>query len=272
MWTLSRVVAHDSNRSSQNARMNIIRILAPNPGPFTGSGTNSYVIEADGEAVIVDPGPEIDSHLDAIRSAVGILEVVGVLVTHHHLDHSPAANPLAAEYGVPSYGFGSYGGFQAISAVADGDGVQVGTEMIAVYHTPGHTPDSMCYAVGDGLFTGDTIKSGTTVVVEDMSDYLATLQRLVDLAPARIFPGHGDLIDDPQAVLAEYISHRRQREQQVLAALGDGPRTTAGVVDAVYPGLNPALLPLASLSADAHLRKLVVDGVVAEADGGWTLR
>jgi len=251
--------------------MNITRILAPNPGPFTGAGTNTYVIEADGEAVVVDPGPEIDAHLDAIRAGLADLKVVGVLVTHHHLDHSPAANPLAAEYGVPSYGFGSYGGFQAISAIADGDGVHVGTEMIAVLHTPGHTPDSLCYAVEDGVFTGDTIKSGTTVVVEDMSDYMSTLQRLTDLAPARIYPGHGEVIDDPLAVLAEYTSHRRAREQQVANALNDGPLTTAAVVAAVYPELEPALVPLAAQSADAHLRKLVDDGVAGRTDDGWTL-
>ena len=112
--------------------MKITRILAPNPGPFTGAGTNSYVVSADGEAAIIDPGPLLDSHLEAIRSAVADFTVVGVLVTHHHLDHAPAANPLAAEFGVPSYGYGSYGGFQAISAIADGDGVHVGTEMIEV--------------------------------------------------------------------------------------------------------------------------------------------
>lgn len=251
--------------------MNITRILAPNPGPFTGAGTNSYVVEAGGEAVIIDPGPAIESHLDDIRATVAGLTVVGVLVTHHHLDHSPAANPMAREYGVPSYGFGSYGGFQAISAIADGDGVHVGTEVIGVLHTPGHTPDSMCYAVADGVFTGDTIKSGTTVVVEDMSAYLATLHRLADLAPARIFPGHGDVIDDPQAVLAEYISHRREREQQVISALRAGAETTADVVAAVYPTLEPALVPLATQSADAHLRKLVADDVATHARGVWTL-
>ena len=252
--------------------MNISRIRAPNPGPFTGAGTNSYVVEAGGEAVIIDPGPEIEDHLDAIRTAVGTLTVVGVLVTHHHLDHSPAANPMAHEYGVSSYGFGSYGGFQAISKVADGDGVHVGTEVIGVLHTPGHTPDSMCYAVDDGVFTGDTIKSGTTVVVEDMSAYMTTLHRLVELAPARIFPGHGDVIDDPQAVLAEYISHRQQREQQVMAALAAGAATTVEVVAAVYPDLDPALVPLATQSADAHLRKLVADDVATSAGDGWALR
>ncbi len=252
--------------------MDITRILAPNPGPFTGAGTNSYVLAAGGEAVIIDPGPRIDSHLEAIRRAVADLTVVGVLVTHHHLDHSPAANPLAAEYGVPSYGFGSYGGFQAISAVADGDGVHVGTEVIEVLHTPGHTPDSLCFAVADGVFTGDTITAGTTVVVEDMSAYLTTLMRLADLAPARIFPGHGEVIEDPQSVLADYIAHRHQREEQVVAALSGGPLTTPEVVAVVYPDLDPALLPLAMQSATAHLDKLIDDNRVTRDGEGWALR
>lgn len=252
--------------------MKITRILVPNPGPFTGAGTNSYVVSADGEAAIVDPGPLLDSHLEAIRSAVADFTVVGVLVTHHHLDHAPAANPLAAEFGVPSYGYGSYGGFQAISAIADGDGVHVGTEMIEVLHTPGHTADSMCFAVADGVFTGDTIKAGTTVVVEDMSAYLGTLQRLADLAPARVFPGHGDIIDDPSRVIGKYIAHRLQREEQVAAALAPGPMATNDVVAAVYPDLDSALLPLAMQSAAAHLRKLVDDGRVRRAGEEWVLQ
>jgi glyoxylase-like metal-dependent hydrolase (beta-lactamase superfamily II) len=252
--------------------MDINRILAPNPGPFTGAGTNTYVVSADGEAAIIDPGPVLDSHLEALRIAVSDLAVVGVLVTHHHRDHAPAANPLAAEFGAPSYGFGKYGGFQAITAVADGDGVPVGTEMIEVLHTPGHTADSMCFAVPAGVFTGDTIKAGTTVVVDDMSAYLATLKRLAGLAPERIFPGHGEIIDEPAAVIAQYIAHRLEREEQVVAALATGAVTTGDVVAAVYPGLDEALLPLATQSATAHLRKLTEDGRVDRRGPEWSLR
>jgi hydroxyacylglutathione hydrolase len=252
--------------------MDIRRILAPNPGPFTGNGTNSYLLGSDGQAIIIDPGPLLDSHLDAIRGAIGDLELVAILVTHHHLDHSPAANPLAAEYGVPSVGYGTYGGFQAISSVADGDVVHVGTEVIEVLHTPGHTQDSLCFAVADGVFTGDTVKAGTTVVVEDMGAYLASLQRLSDLAPVRLYPGHGDVIVDGPAALAAYIDHRRRRENQVLGALADGPRDLDAVVARVYPDLEPALAPLATRSAVAHLRKLEEDGIVVRTSDGWELR
>lgn len=252
--------------------MSVHRILAPNPGPFTGAGTNSYILVSAGEALIIDPGPMIPDHLDAIRSAVEPHTVVGVLVTHHHLDHAPAANPLAAEYSVPSFGFGDFGGFQAIAPVADGDGIRVGTEMIEVLHTPGHTPDSMCFVAPDGLFTGDTVKAGTTVVVEDMSAYMATLNRLAALDPPRIFPGHGEVIDDPGAVLSDYIAHRQMREAAIASALSDGPLDLGSVVDAVYPNLEEALIPLAGQSAHAHLRKLELDGVVEERGGSWRLR
>lgn len=245
------------------------RILAPNPGPFTGAGTNTYLVVSGREAVVVDPGPMIPEHLDAIRAAAAGVSVTGVLVTHHHLDHAPAANPLAAEYGVPSYGYGDFGGFQAISAVADGERIRVGTEMIEVLYTPGHTPDSLCFVVSDGVFTGDTIKDGTTVVVDDMSAYMATLERLAALDPGRIYPGHGDLIEKPADVISGYIEHRRMREATILAALQHGARDTAAVVDFAYPGLDPALLPLATQSATAHLRKLAADGLARRDGQRW---
>lgn len=252
--------------------MDITRILAPNPGPFTGAGTNSYLVRSGGEAALIDPGPMLDSHLAAIRSAVADLRLVAILVTHHHLDHSPAANPLASEYRVPSIGYGSFGGFQAISSVADGDVVHVGTEVIEVLKTPGHTPDSLCFSVVDGVFTGDTIKAGTTVVVEDMSAYMATLQRLAGLAPPRLFPGHGEVIEDAPAAIAGYIDHRQQREGQILASLVDGSRDIGAVTATVYPDLDPALIPLATQSAAAHLRKLEDDGLVVRAQDRWGLR
>ncbi len=252
--------------------MDITRILAPNPGPFTGDGTNTYIASSDGQAVIVDPGPIIAIHLEAIRTAAAPFQVVGVLVTHHHGDHAPAANLLAEEFHVPSYGYGSYGGFQAISALADGDRIHVGTEMIEVLHTPGHTPDSLCFGAPEGLLTGDTIKAGTTVVVDDMADYMATLERLVAVDPPRIFPGHGEVIDDPAAVLAGYLTHRRMREAAIVSVLRSfGPMGTAAVVEAVYPDLDPPLVPLATQSATAHLRKLVADGLTSRQGELWTL-
>ena len=235
--------------------MRITRVLAPNPGPFTGDGTNTYVLDDAGDAVIIDPGPLEVSHLESIREAIAGLRTVGILVTHHHLDHSPAANLLAEELDVPSYGVG-YGPFQAVRPIADGDRIQVGERVIEVLHTPGHTPDSVCFVVDGTLFSGDTIKSGTTVVVADMGEYMRSLMRLAELVEGEIFPGHGEPIENGSAVVVEYLAHRRAREAQVLEALSGTPQTVDQLVGAVYGDLDPRLVPLAQQSLTAHLVKL----------------
>ena len=247
--------------------MDIIRIVAPNPGPFTGAGTNSYIVSAGSEALIIDPGPLIPSHLSALRANLVGLNPVGIAVTHHHQDHAPAANPLAAELGVVTYGFGHFGGFQAISAIADGDVIQVGSEAVTVISSPGHTLDSLCFLAEDALFAGDTVKSGSTVVVADMTAYMATLERLAALAIENIYPGHGEPIHDGPAAIAAYIAHRQQRESQIVAALAARIHTLDNIIAVVYGDIDPALRPLARRSALAHLRKLADEGrVVLEGD------
>lgn len=251
--------------------MEITRILAPNAGPFTGAGTNTYVLRGGNEAIILDPGPVDTGHLDAIRAALADLEPTAILVTHHHLDHSPAANLLAEELEVPSLGMG-FGPFQAIRPIADGDSIQLGKQVIEVVHTPGHTPDSVCFVTDEGLFSGDTIKSGTTVVVDDMTDYMASLQRLAGLVRGRIHPGHGEVIEDGPAVVAEYIEHRRAREAQVQAALTAVPRPVAELVASVYGELDSALAPLALRSLTVHLVKLEEEDKARRDDAGaWGL-
>ncbi|MFQ5948801.1 MAG: MBL fold metallo-hydrolase, partial [Acidimicrobiia bacterium] len=193
--------------------MNITRLLAPNPGPFTGAGTNTYVIESAGEALIIDPGPVDDSHFDVIRDALVELDPVGVAVTHTHSDHAPAANPLAVELEVPAYGFAPGPGFEPDVRVSDGQEIGFGTEAAVGLHTPGHSADHLCYRARDVLFTGDHIMGGSTVVVEDMVSYLSSLRRLQGLGLKALFPGHGPKIDDPERVIAEYLEHRMQRER-----------------------------------------------------------
>jgi glyoxylase-like metal-dependent hydrolase (beta-lactamase superfamily II) len=124
--------------------MRIHLVLAPNPGPMTGPGTNTWLVAAAGEAVVIDPGPEIDSHLDAVVAALGDLTPVGVAVTHTHPDHAPGAGPLARRLGVPSMGPVPGGGFSPDRRVADGDLIEIGDEGLAVLATPGHTADSTC--------------------------------------------------------------------------------------------------------------------------------
>ncbi len=250
-----------------NGPMNITRVVAPNPGPFTGEGTNSYIVVSGSAALIIDPGPLIPSHLSAIRANLEGLTPVGIAVTHHHQDHAPAANPMAAELGVVSYGFGDFGGFQANSPIADGDVIQVGYEALTVVSSPGHTPDSLCFLAEDALFAGDTIKSGSTVVVDDMTAYMATLERLAALAVENIYPGHGEPIHDGSATLASYIEHRQVRERQIMAALTADIHSLDGIIALVYGNIDPTLRPLARQSALAHLQKLASEGrAVLEGD------
>lgn len=243
----------------------VTTVLAPNPGLYTGPGTNSYVVAAAGEAVVIDPGPTIPAHLDAIRRAIGASMPRAVLVTHTHPDHAPAANELAADLGVPALGWGPGPQFSPDGRLADGDLVRFGDAAAEAVATPGHTADHLCFQVGDLLFTGDHIMGGSTVVIEDLAAYLESLRRLLPLGLARLHPGHGPMIDDPAAEIEKYIAHRLDRERQVLAALGAGAGTVGEIVAAVYAEVDPALHPIAAHSVAAHLRKLAAEGTVSFA-------
>lgn len=242
------------------------RILAPNPGPFTGAGTNTYLVISGEEALVIDPGPTDPAHRAAILSALADLRTVGVLVTHTHEDHAPLANPLAAELGVPAYGNAPGPDFKPDLVLTDEDRVSFGTESVQALHTPGHSRDHLCYLSGDSLFTGDHIMGGSSVVVEDMGSYLASLRRLQQLPLARMYPGHGLVIDDPAGIVASYIEHRLDRERQVLSAVKTGASTVMEIVQTVYRDVDPALHPLAALSVRAHLDKLVADGLVGPGE------
>lgn len=243
------------------------RVLAPNPGLFTGPGTNTWVIIDGGEAVVVDPGPVIPEHRDATVNAVQDVAVVAVAVTHTHPDHAPAANPLADHWGVPACGFGPGPAFRPDRTLGDGDTIRVADSRISAVHTPGHTSDHLCYLVDGRLFSGDHIMGGSTVVIEDLAAYLDSLRSVIALRPVRIHPGHGPDIDDPIRVTREYIEHRLQRELQILAALRAGAATVGGVVEVVYGDVPRQLHPAAALSVGAHLRKLSDEGRVALPEG-----
>ncbi len=240
--------------------MQIDRLLAPNPGLFTGSGTNTYVVRDGASALIVDPGPVDASHrLAIIDAAVG---AVGILVTHSHPDHAPLANPLGSELDVPVYGYEPGPQFDPDVRLTDGDRVPIGDVEIEVVYTPGHSNDHLCFLAGDVLFTGDHIMGGSTVVVDDMVAYLASLRRLAAMSLQKLYPGHGEVMDDPAAIIDEYISHRLEREEQIIGAVRGGARTVGAVVEDVYADVDRALHPLAAHSVAAHLEKLVDDGRV----------
>lgn len=252
--------------------MKVHHILAPNPGIFTGLGTNSYVVASAGQAVIIDPGPTIASHMDAIREEVAGYKVSAILVTHTHPDHAPAANPLAAEFGVPAYGRDPGPAFKPDVRVADGHVVTFGDLSAQAVFTPGHTPDHTCFLIDRVLFSGDHIMGGSTVVVEDMVDYMASLERLSGLDIDVMYPGHGPVMKDPAGVVRQYRDHRMDRERQIIEALARGAETVGEIVHLVYADVDSALHFAAGQSTGAHLRKLVAEGKVELPEGtaDWT--
>ncbi len=236
--------------------MNIRSITAPNPGPFTLDGTQTYLL---GETAVLDPGPDIDSHVQAIRAAMPRLETI--LITHRHADHAPAAVPLKALTGAriiaPHYVLA-----QVDQRVTGGETVTIEDVSLEVIATPGHTSEHVCYLTSDGdLFTGDTILgAGTTAIFPPdghMADYLRSLQRLRDKSPRRIFPAHGPIRDDAVALIDEYIAHRLERERQVLDAIAAGAKTVKEMRATIYPDLDPRLHGAAEIQITAHLFKLV---------------
>ena len=243
------------------------RVVAPNAGMMTGPGTNTYLIGQESVAVI-DPGPLIDSHLDAICNAAPDA-IRWILVTHTHPDHSPAAIALAERTGAPLYGIPAPDGphqdktFIPDHVLADGDAVTVDDFTLRAVHTPGHASNHLCYLLDPKgwLFTGDHIMSGSTVVIDppdgDMKAYLDALTGLKQLDLKALAPGHGVVIDEPFAAIDGLIEHRLKREAKVAAALEANPGLPlAALTAAAYQEVDASLHGLASRSLLAHLLKL----------------
>ena len=254
--------------------MRIIQLIAPNPGLFTGSGTNTWVLEVDGEALIIDPGPPVDSHIRAVLAAVDPFVAVGVAATHAHPDHAPAAHPLAAALRVPVLAYQNGPGLRPDRLLTDGDEIAVGSARVIALHTPGHTPDHLCYCAGAVVFTGDHVVNGDSTLVEHVPEYLVSLEHLAICGPRIIFPGHGNPMRDPGAVIAAQAAGIRDRESRILAALDAGAHTVGELVERVFPGLDRALYFATAENIGAHLRKLSGDGVVALPGGAveWSAR
>lgn len=243
-------------------------VLAPNPSPMTLDGTNTYVLSApgSGEVIIVDPGPDVTEHRDAVDAAVAARDaaVKAVLFTHHHVDHAEAAG-WASEWGARAFSFTPHLITPPTTALADGSTVERGGVTIEAVHTPGHASDHLCLRIAEtgAVLSGDHVLGrGTTVVAwpdGDMAAYMASLHRLSRLDASVLYPGHGPALHDPAATVREYIAHRGEREQQVLAALGAGDTTPAAIVARVYADVDAALHPAAERSVRAHLDKLVVE-------------
>lgn len=248
--------------------MRIERILANNPGPYTGSGTNTWILDdGHGSAIVIDPGPIDRSHADSVVARLGDRRAVAVLVTHTHTDHAPLANPLASELGVPALGYGPGPGFDPDGRVTEGLSIPVGALDLEVMYTPGHADDHLCFRTGSVMFTGDHVIGGSSVMVEDLGSYLASLRRLQGLEIDRMYPGHGEEIDRPGEVVDWYLAHRMQRHADVLGAVASGASTVDEVLELVYADVDRSLFPLAARSVTAHLKLLSEEGRIAFREG-----
>jgi glyoxylase-like metal-dependent hydrolase (beta-lactamase superfamily II) len=247
----------------------IIRdILAPNPGPFTLTGTRTWLI---GDWAVLDPGPAIDSHIAAIREAMPRLKTI--LITHRHGDHAPAAAPLKQATGARVIAPQGVLTEAIVDQRVSGGEIVDGLEVIA---TPGHTREHVCYLTKAGdLFTGDTIlgEGSTAIFPPDghMGDYLHSLKILRERNPKRIYPAHGPTRDDAVALIDEYIAHRLQREQQVIDALASGANTIPEIRRRIYTELDERLHGAAEVQIAAHLIKLQEEGRVDVREGSYFL-
>ena len=258
----------------------IRRIVAPNPSPMTGPGTNTYLFGGSDVAVL-DPGPKIEGHIDTIkRHANG--RIRWILVTHTHPDHSPAARPLAAATGAAVLGMPGSGGrhedgtFSADRVLGDGDELVTYEFVLRAVHTPGHASNHLCYqhTGTNWLFTGDHVIDGSTVVIDppdgSMAAYISSLRRVKALRCEALAPGHGELIRDPDRAVDWIIRHRLEREARVLAALQANPDFTAReLVPHVYRDVDRKLYGLAERSLLAHLLKLEEDGIATCVAARW---
>jgi glyoxylase-like metal-dependent hydrolase (beta-lactamase superfamily II) len=245
----------------------IIRdILAPNPGPFTLDGTRTYLL---GDSAVLDPGPAIESHIEAIRAAMPNLQTI--LITHRHADHAPAAIPLKRMTGARIV---APAGVLDETDVIIRDGETV--EDLEVIATPGHTAEHVCFLSQTGdLFSGDTILgAGTTAIFPpdgNMGQYIRSLQTLRARNPRRIYPAHGPTRDDAVALIDDYIAHRLQREQQIIEALSAGAHTIPEMRRRIYAELDPRLEKAAEVQIEAHLIKLHEEGRVDARESAYFL-
>ncbi len=264
-------------------------VLAPNPSPMTSLGTNTYLLGGETLAII-DPGPDDAAHLAALKMAIAGRPVSHILLTHSHLDHSPLAGPLSRLTGAPTYAFGDSmagrsdvmarlakagfaGGGEGIDhafapdqCLRDGDTVNGSWGRVTALHTPGHIGNHLCFVWGRAVFTGDHVMGWSSSLVSppdgDVTDFMASCEKLKNVTADIYYPGHGAPVVDPAARLEWLIAHRKTREAQILDALQAQPATAQEVTKEVYTDVSSALLGAAERNVFAHLVDLHERGKV----------
>lgn len=248
------------------------RIVAPNPGPMTGHGTNSWLVDHPGGTAVIDPGSDHPAHLEAILAAGGG-RITHILLTHTHRDHLTGARPLGRMTGAPVCGFrhSAVASFTPDIALDDGSVVAGLTAL----HTPGHATDHLCFLTAEGtVFTGDHIMGWSTTMVPPAPDgsvrqFLDGLERISALAPSLLLPAHGAPISTPETCISALIAHRLSREDRILAALRQGPATLDDMMRRVYRAIPTSLHRAAELNLLAHLEKLRDDGRAMHDHAVW---
>jgi glyoxylase-like metal-dependent hydrolase (beta-lactamase superfamily II) len=265
----------------------IARVLAHNPSAFTYYGTQTYLAGTN-ELAVIDPGPDLPEHLNALEKAIAGRKVAAIMCTHTHRDHSPAARPLADRTNAPIIGCaplaletvgpradasfdGDYGPDRVLS---DRESIEIDGESITAVTTPGHTSNHLCFAFRGALFSGDHVMGwSTTVVVPpdgDMAEYMNSLDKLRRRDDRIYYPAHGPPVENPQQYVRHLVGHRMQREKQILKLVSERPRPIPDIVANAYPGLDPRLVIAAGGSVLAHLLDLERRGLVEQRQDLWT--
>jgi glyoxylase-like metal-dependent hydrolase (beta-lactamase superfamily II) len=252
----------------------IRRIVAFNPSLMTYHGTNTYLIDADGGTIVLDPGPDDDGHLDDILQATGE-RITSILLSHTHSDHLGSTAALKARTGAKTFGFHLSGdpAFAPDVLLKDGDPV-VGMTAI---HTPGHASDHVCFARPDGIvFSADHVMAWSSSIVSppggDMTAYVASLRRMLARNDRLFLPGHGPPLPNPRPYIEELLHYRLKRENAIAAALQNGPCGTWDLVDRLYSQTHPWLRQAAERNVTAHLLKLQLEGRVEQQGDSWVSR
>ncbi len=267
------------------------RVLARNPSAFSYTGTQSYLVGDGASVAVIDPGPADEEHVAALAEAIGDARVVAICCTHTHRDHSPAVVPLADRTGAKVIGCSALSlkddgprmddAFDTTYAPDDvmGDGDTIAGEgwRLTAVATPGHTSNHLCFALdeGEALFTGDHVMGWSTTVVSppdgDMTDYMASLNKLYLREDEVYFPAHGPKIDKTRQLVRGMIGHRRSRENQILRLLEEDVGLIPDMVPRMYKGVDERLWPAAERSVLAHLIDMERKGQVVHSDSAWAL-